>query len=360
MLIVSITTNKAKAILKFICPVLCWFSLFLFSQAYSQTTPLYRYEYHHRQMGTLFRIVLFAPDSTLGRQAATAAFRRIDTLNASMSDYLPESELNRLSATAGTGQAIVLSPDLFRILSISQLASRQSRAAFDITLGPYTQLWRRSVRQQALPSDVTLAQAKKSVGYQYVLLDEEKRTAKLTKTGMRLDLGGIGKGFAADEALAELKKLGIRSALVDAGGNVVVSEAPPNEKGWQVELKIPGSEQSSRLFLTNAAVSTSGDLYQYLELIDQKGISRRYSHIIDPQTGLGLTNQSQATIIAPNGTLADWLSTAVCVLGPIKGIRLADEIAGVAAFVWRQREGKIQSWQSKHWQKSLTFNYTKQ
>jgi FAD:protein FMN transferase len=343
---------------RIIHPALCCL-LFLTNQVKSQTAPLYRYEFQHRQMGTLFRIVLFAPDSTLGRQAAAAAFRRVDTLNTVMSDYLPDSELNRLSATAGTGQVIAVSTDLFRALSISQRASRQSGAAFDITLGPYTQLWRRSVRQQALPSQVALAKARKAVGYQYVLLNEAKRTAKLVKPGMRLDLGGIGKGFAADEALAELKKLGIRSALVDAGGNVVVSEAPPNEKGWQVELKLPGAEQPGWLLLTNAAVSTSGDLYQYLELANEKGITRRYSHIIDPQTGLGLMNQSQATVIAPNGTLADWLSTTVCVLGPTKGIRLAEEISGVAAFVWSQRKGKIQSWQSKRWQKIAAFNHIK-
>ncbi len=331
------------------CPVLCWCGLLLPLLIQSQPKPdsLFRYEYSHRQMGTLFRIVLYAPDSSLARQAAREAFRRVDTLNAILSDYLPGSELNRLSATAGTGKAIPVSPDLWKVLFVSRQASRKSHGAFDVTVGPLVNLWRRSLRQQALPSAEVLAKARQSVGYRYLLLIRQKRTVELKLPEMRLDVGGIGKGYAVDEALAVLQQHGIRSALVDGGGKIGVSNAPPGRPGWQIELKTQQPDGAQTCWLTHAAVSTSGDLYQYLELGGQ-----RYSHILDPRTGLGLTNQRLVTVVASNCTMADWLSTAVSVLGPQKGMRLAEQMPGVRVLLVQQTGRTTETWKSKRWVKS--------
>jgi thiamine biosynthesis lipoprotein len=332
-----------------LCPVLCWYWLLLPLLTQSQPKPdsLLRYEYSNRQMGTLFRIVLYAPDSSLARQAANEAFRRVDTLNAILSDYLPNSELNRLSASAGTGKVLPVSPDLWKVLFISRQASRKSRGAFDVTVGPLVGLWRRSLRQQALPSAEVLAKARQSVDYRYLRLNRQKRTAELKLPGMRLDLGGIGKGYAVDEALAVLEQYGIRSALVDGGGNIVVSNAPPGRPGWQIELRTRQPDSIQTFCLTHASVSTSGDLYQYLELGGQ-----RYSHILDPHTGLGLTNQSLVTVVAPNGMMADWLSTAVSVLGHQKGMGLAEQMPGVRVLIEQQAGGNTETWKSKRWVKS--------
>ena len=296
-------------------------------------------------MGTLFRIIVYTPDSTQAHRAARAAFKRVADLDRMLSDYLPDSELNRLSRTAGSGQWVPVSPDLWLLLRRSVAIARKTRGAFDVTLGPYSHLWRRVRRQGTLPSSQALAQAGRAVGYQHLAFHKKRRAVCLAVPDMQLDMGAIGKGYAVDEALEVLTKAGIRSALVDGGGNIVVSQAPPASQGWQVSLLVPSPADSSRLIhlhLRNQAVATSGDLYQYI-LLD--GI--RYSHILNPFTGLGLTDQSLVTILARTGLEADWLSTAVSVLGPEEGLRLADRCRGAAALFVRRQPGQLQQWRSK-------------
>jgi thiamine biosynthesis lipoprotein len=206
------------------------------------------------------------------------------------------------------------------------------------------QLWRRCRRQGKLPAPEALAQAQKAVGYRHLRFDKKRKAVLLAVPGMQLDMGAIGKGFAVDEALKVITRSGIRSALVDGGGNIVVSQAPPGTKGWQVSLSVPAPADTSRMVrlqLRHQAVATSGDLYQYINL---GGL--RYSHILNPFTGLGLTDQSLVTILARTGLEADWLSTAVSVLGPEKGLALADRTPGAAAAFVRQG-GQLQLWRSR-------------
>lgn len=307
--------------------------------------PQHRFEYQQRHMGTLFRMVLYAPDSVLARQAARAGFDRVAQLDTILSDYIPGSELNQLSRTAGSGQWVAVSPDLWLLLRRAVAVARKTRGAVDVTVGPYTHLWRRVRRQWALPDPEALAQAAKAVGYHHIGFHKKKRAICLAVPGMQLDMGAIGKGYAADEALKAITQAGIRSALVDGGGNIVVSQAPPGTAGWQVSLLVPSPADTSRLLhlrLRKEAVATSGDLYQYLLL---GGI--RYSHILNPFTGLGLTDQSLVTIRARRGLEADWLSTAVSVLGPEKGLKLADHTPGAAAIFVRRQPGQLQQWRSK-------------
>jgi thiamine biosynthesis lipoprotein len=272
-------------------------------------------------MGTLFRIVLYAPDEAAAKKAADAGFERIAQLDNIMSDYKETSELMQLCQKAG-GEPVKISEDLFFILSKSQDVAKQSEGAFDVTVGPVVRLWRRARRQKELPDKDRLAAALELVGYDKLKLDLKNRTAQLTKRGMLLDLGGIAKGHAADEAQAVLKKHGIKSALVAAGGDVVVSAAPPGTEGWTVgiaPLDHPDKPPTRFLLLKDAAVSTSGDAEQFVE-IDGK----RYSHIVDPKTGVGLIGHASVTVVAPNGTASDSLATAVSVLGPDKGLKLID------------------------------------
>jgi thiamine biosynthesis lipoprotein len=155
---------------------------------------------------------------------------------------------------------------------------------------------------------------------------------------MKLDLGGIGQGYAADQALAVLAGRGIRSALVDAGGDIAMSAAPPDQPGWKVALPkpAPGVEATAdELTLSDCGVTTSGDTEQFVEL---KGI--RYSHIIDPQTGWAMRDSASVTVIAADATTADALATALSVLPPGRGLRLADSQPGVAAMIVR-RSGEI-------------------
>lgn len=291
---------------------------------------LTRFEFTEPQMGVPFRMVLYAPDPARAAAAAGAAFARIAALNAVMSDYDSDSELSRLSQSGGSGRAVPLSADLWTVLARAQDLARRTDGAFDVTVGPEVILWRKARRDGAFPDAARLARARGLTGWRHLQLDSRTRTARLQVAGMRLDLGAIAKGYAVDEALRVLEAHGIDRALVSGGGDLAVSEPPPGRPGWRVD--VPGGEGTNALprrsvLLRRSGLATSGDLFQHVVI---NGV--RYSHIVDPRTGLGLTDQSQVTVIAPDCMTADSLSTAISVLGREAGGKLARrEGAGVRA-----------------------------
>ena len=310
----------------------------------SRPVPEARYEFTQPQMGLPFRIVLYAPDVVTASNAAHAAFARIASLNHIMSDYEDDSELTLLSHSAGSGQAVKVSDDLWRVLECGQRIARRSGGAFDVTVGPVVQLWRRARRQQELPDPVRLAAARQAIGYRNLVLDPRHHTAKLAVPGMRLDLGAIAKGYAADEALKILRTYGVTRALVSGGGDMAAGDPPPGAKGWRIEVApIEATNAPPRLFvlLAHGGLATSGDLFQYVELG-----GRRYSHIVDPHTGVGLTDHSLVTVLAPNGMTADALSTAVSVLGPRAGLKLVEAMPRAAAHIVRKPQDRIEASQS--------------
>jgi thiamine biosynthesis lipoprotein len=279
-------------------------------------------------MGTQFRILVYASDEDTARKASRAAFDRIAALDASMSDYKDSSELMKLCAKAG-GDPVPVSEELFFVLSRAVEVSAMSDGAFDVTVGPVVRLWRRSRRTHKLPDSDDLKKALALVGWKNIELDPKKRTVKLLKAGMLLDLGGIAKGYAGDEAQKVLKKHGITSALVAAGGDIVVSDAPPGAQGWKIEIQPldpKETEKPKHLFLKNAAVSTSGDVNQNVEI---DGV--RYSHIVDPKTGLGLTGERSVTVVAPDGITSDSTTKVVMILGEEKGFKIVEGMKGVSS-----------------------------
>ena len=289
-----------------------------------------RYEFTRPLMGTTMRIVMYAPDAGAAQRAAAAAFGRIAELDAELSDYRDSSELMRLSRQAGSGPVRV-SDDLFRVLRAAQQLFRRSDGAFDVTVGPLTVLWRRARRQAEMPDLSQVAAARQLVGGYKLILDEQHRTVTLLERGMRLDVGGIAKGFAADEAATILERRGITRALVAAGGDLRITGPPPESDGWRIAIQpLGGVDQvhASSVMLHNAGVSTSGDAEQFV-VID--GV--RYSHIIDPCTGRPKTGRSSVTVVAPDATMSDGLATAVAVLGPEKGLRLVDATPQTAATI---------------------------
>lgn len=297
-------------------------------------------------MGTRFKMILYAVNAETARQAADAAFARIAQLDNIMSDYRETSELMRLSQQAGQAPVRV-SDDLFRILVKSQEVAQQTQGAFDVTVGPLVQLWRRARRTREMPDPERLAEAQALTGYRMLHLDEKAQTVRLDKRGMRLDLGGIAKGYAADVALAILKQRGIGQALVAGGGDIAVSEPPPGLPGWTIgiaPLEAPDRPPPRRLRLVNAAVSTSGDAEQHVEI---GGI--RYAHIIDPKTGMGLMGQRSVTVVAANGTTADALATAVCVLGPERGLKVIGAVDGAAALFVEATPRGERTFESARW-----------
>jgi thiamine biosynthesis lipoprotein len=275
-------------------------------------------------MGTQVRLVFYASSpgqAEQGRKAAFAVMKEVDDL---MSDYKPDSELSRLSRAAGKGPQRVSFP-VYDVLQASVWTARVSDAAFDITIAPLVRLWRKSRKEGKLPSAEEIAAARALVDYHNMVLDPPG-TVTLKKEGMLLDVGGIAKGYACDRGIAALKSCGITCALVDTGGGMALGDPPPGKPGWRIGML---GDSSRVLLLSRCGVSTSGDVEQFVE-IDGK----RYSHIIDPVTGLGLTNQAMATVIAPTGLISDALDTPICIMGADRGLKMASGVPGVEA--WTQ------------------------
>lgn len=278
----------------------------------NETHAQSRYTFTHGAMGTEFRIVLFAADSLSAAAAATAAFDRIDSLDRTLSDYLVDSELNRLSDLSGADTLVSVSDDLWRVLSSALLVAEASDGAFDPTVGASTRLWRHWMRRNTLPPPEALSAALVRVGYLAVRMDSTGRRVGLRTPGLRLDLGGIAKGFAADEAGALLSERGISAALVDAGGDVRLGDPPPGSAGWRIAVPAvdsAGAVTQAAVVAARGAIATSGDTYRSIE-VD----GTRYSHILDPKTGMGVTFRRLVTVCAPTGTIADALASALSVL----------------------------------------------
>ena len=265
-------------------------------------------------MGSPLNLVFVDTDSIHASQIAKTAFELVDSLVHIYSDYDSSSELSRLSAQAGKG-AVPVSKGLLEILLKSKEAYNQSQHSFDITMGPLSLLWRNARKTKRFPDSATVAATKTLVGFDQLVIDQKNQTVSLAKEGMRLDLGGIAKGFVAEKIVQRLKTMGIVSSLVDAGGDIAMGEAPLEAKGWVVGVNAPEEADElldKKLLLKNISVATSGDVYQYF--LHQ---GKKYAHITNPKTGYGVTFQRNVTVIATDGASADWLATACSIL-PIR------------------------------------------
>ena len=262
-----------------------------------------RYEFTQTEMAVAITIVIYAPDDATASRAAQAAFERIHGLNAILSDYDENSELRRLCDSSSEGKPVHVSEDLWRVLRHALNLSAQTEGAFDPTIGPVSKLWRKARRLKELPSPEALKTALAKVDYRKVRLHPDRQAVELLKPNMLLDLGGIAKGYALEEASQVLKKQGIDRFLLHAGGDMVLGDPPPNRHGWKVGIGQTDPQKPPRfyLWLSNVEVATSGDRFQFVEIG-----GRRYSHILDPKTGLGLTDHCQATVVVPQGTLGRW------------------------------------------------------
>lgn len=304
-------------------------TVIVFTGLVASTPGPQRFEAVEPHMGTLVRVTVYTRDEQTARRAFRAAFDRIGDLDRTLSDYRPDSELNLLTSTA-VGRDLPVSDDLFEVLRASQELAGATDGAFDVTQGPVIRLWREARKTGRLPDAAALQQAAARSGFRKLHVDAQRRTVRLDEPGMALDVGAIGKGYAASEALEAIGRLGVRSALVAVSGDLAFSEAPPGQRGWRIavnagEQPVPGVP--AFLELTKAAVSTAGSSEQYL---DAGG--RRYSHIIDPASRMGLADDITVTVIASDGLQADGVDTAASVLGAERGLALIESY-GVAALI---------------------------
>jgi len=277
-------------------------------------------------MGSKARIVLYQEFEYEALTKASLAFDTIQHLNDVLSDYDPNSEAMQLVSKPANRWHNV-SNDLADVLSKSAKVWVASGGAFDPTVGPITQLWRAAAKSGEAPEPRAVREARSRVGLNLIEIDQAESAVRLATDGMRLDFGGIGKGYAAQRALETLEGLDAPIAFVDLGGDLAIGDAPPETKGWVISIE-SGVDNTKDITLTNCGVATSGDLYQFIEI---DGI--RYSHIVDPRTGLGLTTRIAVTVIADEPWLADALASALSVLGEEDSVHLREAFPDAQVFI---------------------------
>ena len=279
-----------------------------------------RFSFSEQKMGSPLHIIFYAQDSVSANKQARACFELIDSLNHIFSNYDSSSELSSINNNAGIAKNIV-SPLMWELIMQSKEAYIKSKGAYNIAMGPLTQLWRTARRLKQFPSQVQIKNKLLLCDFNKIQLNNQDHSIYLPAKGMQLDFGGIGKGYIAQKVVDYLKKEGVTASLVDAGGDIVFGDAPPNKKGWIVGVNQPEKTDDllpEKLQLHNMSVATSGDVYQFIEHAGKK-----YSHIINPLTGYGVTSLRNVTVIANNGADADWLATACSILPINEAKRLA-------------------------------------
>jgi FAD:protein FMN transferase len=335
-------------------------SMMLVTHAVIGASPegLERFEFSRAAFGTQVRVVVHAPDEGRAVEAVRAAFGRIEQLDWALSDWREDGALGRLAREAG-GERVELPRDLARCLMAAMPVAVLSKGAFDPTAAPLTHLWRQAREEGSWPSPEAVAAARGLVGHGglelHARLDlghvrregkpagdgsggtsptdpADSASGRLARPGMSLDLGGVAKGYAADELLAVLVEHGLERSLVDIGGDLALGAPPPDAAGWRVRAGHgPGARE---LELAHVGVATSGPQEQHL---DRHG--RRWSHLIDPRTGYGVSDGRTLTAIAPRAALADALASAAAVLSPAEAEALAARFEGVR-LIQQHRDGR--------------------
>ncbi len=275
-------------------------------------------------MGVEGTITVFAPSESVARDATSAAFARMAALEQALSDYRPQSEA--MLAVETVDEPVSVSDDLMLALQRSDLWHRRSGGAFDPAIGPVTLLWRDARRAGAPPPAAAIDFARASSGWDKVALDVEQGTVRFRTAAMRLDFGGIGKGLAADLALQTLATRGITRALVEIGGDLVAGDPPPGRDGWRVTIETLPWDDAVEFELAHAAVATSGDVEQFLE-IEEDGATVRLGHLLDPRTGRPVRVRRQTTAIVRGGAFNGADADAMASVGAILGLRGAARVA---------------------------------
>jgi thiamine biosynthesis lipoprotein len=315
--------------------LLLFCALQLNAQSESEVAQHKRFQFSSQKMGSPFNIVFIAPDSLTAHFIRDRCFKLTDSLTHIFSDYDSTSEISKINQNAGI-QPTPVSPQMMDMLILCKKAYLQSHGSYNIAIGPLSALWRLARKTKTFPTTSSLQAAKLKCLFNTIQLDTIRQQIFLPQIGMRLDVGGIGKGYIAQLVLNHITSFGIGSAMVDAGGKIVMTNPIRGTKGWKIGINVSESKQQilpQYLVLQNCAVATSGDVYQFF---DYKGV--RYSHIIDPATGLGITSLRNVTVIAQDGATADWLATACSILSVQAAKKLVRAYGGEMRIAVRDRK----------------------
>ena len=296
-----------------------------------------KFSYSEMKMGSAFNLIIVSTNSNKANHLAQKSYELVDSLSHIFSNYDSSSELSKINASAGL-LPYKMSTAMLDLVQKSQYAYIQSKGAYDISIGPLSSLWRNARKAKLFPEASTVLATKKLVGLNQVKINKRLGTIFLPNANMQLDFGGIAKGYIAQWVINFLKANGIQQALVDAGGDIVMSGPPLNQQGWLIGVNLPETTDqllNKKLQLSNCSVATSGDVFQFIEY---KGV--KYSHIINPLTGYGVTNLRNVTIVAKTGATADWLATACSIL-PIQEAKQLAISHQAALLITTLKNGKL-------------------
>lgn len=286
-------------------------------------------------MGTLVAITAVASDKSVGDRAMQAAFDEIKRLEQLLSTWRSDSELSRVNQAAGR-RPVQVSSETLELVTRSLELGRLTMGGFNIALGPAIEAWS-VIERQRIPNERELQGLKPLVDWTRIQVNQEARTIYLLQQGMQIDVGGIGKGYAADRAVEEMKRAGARGGVVALSGDIKTFGVLPDRNRFPVGIRHPREEGAliAMIDLNDEAISTAGDYERFFE---RDGV--RYHHILDPQTLQPARACQSVTVIAKEGTTADGLDTGIFVLGPEQGMALVERLPGVEAIIIDQG-GKI-------------------
>jgi len=290
----------------------------------------------HFQMGTFLAFTVWHDDDKLARRVIRDAVEEVHRLDRILSNYAADSDLSRLNQAAGRGPQTVPN-ELYDLLRLSRRMSEVTDGLFDVTVGGLMTFWRDHATSQQIPSKTDLVKVVADTGYQQVVLLEHNRI-EILRAATQIDFGGIGKGFAIDRAAARLKQSGIKSALINFGGSSIIAiGTPPNGTGWEVGVKDPDADVHTKLMLHDQALATSSSMGRVWQLG-----RKTYGHLVNPQTGMPMTINRTATVIARNAAIAEALTKPLVLIGS-QALSYIDGFPGTVAMIMTERKKTVRS-----------------
>ncbi len=277
------------------------------------SAQLQSHELNAHRMGTMVRVVYYCAPGEVASQLQSSILELLDSLIHVFSDYDDSSEINKLASNLASGRFEKMSEPLFELLTRSQYISKISAGKYDVTIGALTSLWRDHLAREEIPSTREIKQAKRASGYHCLEVDSVTMSVRSHCQGLRFDFGGIAKGYIGDQLARYLRSEGVNSFLLDLGGDLVVGDSPPDAEHWNI--RINWSDDLAEI--SNKAIASSGPDYQFFV---HEG--KKYSHIIDPETGWGVHHPFQVTIISTHGWLSDAVASAAAILEPVETLQI--------------------------------------
>jgi thiamine biosynthesis lipoprotein len=291
--------------------------------------PDHLFQRASKVMGTVVNLTIWTDDDPRAADAAAAAFREFERVEALMTSWTDDSMVARINASAGARKPVAVDDETFAVFAKADEISRMTNGAFDVSIGAFFDLWKFGTNQtDEVPSPAEIAKAIALVDYRSIKLDRTGKTVRLARPGMRIDLGGIAKGYAVDRVVALLHERDFVDFIIQVGGDLYVS-GRKGPRPWVVGIRDPRGSRTTPFAITpieNRTFSTSGD---YERSFVRDGV--RYHHIIDPETGQPARRSRSVTVMAADAITADGLSTALFVMGAERGMKLVEKLDGVEA-----------------------------